>query len=126
MCDEVLGNGLDDAGHHEDALSVKEAELSMGGALAHQKKICSPCRAILRCTYTEMGRLEEALKMQKDVYSRRLKLNGEEHVQTLISAMNYATSLASLERYQEAKSLLRKTMPVARRVLGDEDRLTLR
>ena len=34
--------------------------------------------------------------------------------------------LHKLERFKEAKSLLRKTMPVAGRVLGDKDRLTLR
>ena len=32
-----LGNGLDNARHHEDELSVREAELAMSGALAHQK-----------------------------------------------------------------------------------------
>ena len=33
--------------------------------------------------------------------------------------MNYATSLIGLQRHQEAKALLRKTVPVARRVLGE-------
>ena len=32
----------------------------------------------------------------------------------------------SLERFEEAKSLLRKTMPVARRVLGESHELTLK
>ena len=41
-------------------------------------------------------------------------------------ANNYSSSLNSLERFEEAKSLLRKTMPVARRVLGDNDENTLR
>ena len=38
---------------------------------------------------------------------------------------NYADSLTNLRRFEEAKSLLRKTMPVARRVLGDSHDLTL-
>ena len=33
-------------------------------------------------------------------------------------------SLGHLERFEEIKALLRKTIPVARRVLGDNDRLT--
>ena len=37
----------------------------------------------------------------------------------------YAKSLKDLERLEEAKALLRKTIPVAGRVLGDKDRLTL-
>ena len=35
-------------------------------------------------------------------------------------------SLQTLKRFGEAKSLLRRTIPVARRVLGDNDKLTLR
>ena len=34
-------------------------------------------------------------------------------------------SLNRLQRFKEAKSLLRKTIPVARRVLGESDHLTL-
>ena len=42
------------------------------------------------------------------------------------AANNYATCLAELERSKEARSLLRKTIPVARRVLGENDDLTLK
>ena len=34
-------------------------------------------------------------------------------------------NLLGLERFEEAKSLLRKTLPVARRVLGENDELIL-
>ena len=64
--------------------------------------------------------------MRQKVYSGRLKLNGEEHQHTLRAANNYANSLGDLERYKEAKSLLGKKVPVARRVLGETDRLTLK
>ena len=46
-------------------------------------------------------------------------------MQTLAAANNYANSLIGLERFEEAGSLLRKMMPVARRVLGDCHDLTL-
>jgi len=39
--------------------------------------------------------------------------------------LSYATSLKHLKRYAEAKSLLRKTVPVARRTLGAEHDYTL-
>ena len=55
-----------------------------------------------------------------------MKLLGEEHRDTLSAAYNYALSLYNLERFEEAKSLLRKIMPVARRVLGEDYELTLR
>ena len=41
--------------------------------------------------------------MRRDVYSGRLKLDGEEHKYTLIAANNYSSSLNSLERFEEAK-----------------------
>ena len=75
-----------------------------------------------------MGRLEQALQMDRDIYRGHLKLSGEENGNTLIAAINYASSLIRLERFEEAKALLRRTLPVARRVLGesDEDTLTMR
>ena len=43
-----------------------------------------------------------------------------------IAANNYADDLVNLQRFEEARTLLRKTMPVARRVLGECHRLTLK
>ena len=43
-----------------------------------------------------------------------------------VGAVNYAMSLASLNRCEEAKALLRKTIPVARRILGTGHDITLR
>ena len=39
---------------------------------------------------------------------------------------NYAYSLLDLQRFEEAKSLLRKAIPAARRVLGEGHRLALK
>ena len=64
--------------------------------------------------------------MLRDVYSGRLKLFGEEDRDTLAAAHNYASTLLALRRFEEAKSLLRKTMPVARRTLGEGHILTLK
>ena len=64
--------------------------------------------------------------MFQDIYSGRVRLNGEEYRQTIIAALNYADTLRRLQRFEEAKALLRKTIPAARRVLGDSKDLTLR
>ena len=40
--------------------------------------------------------------------------------------MDYSNSLIELKRDKEAKALLRKMIPVARRVLGENDDITLR
>ena len=55
-----------------------------------------------------------------------MKLCGEEHEATLRDAFNYASTLGRLERYAEAKSLLRNTMPVGRRVLGAAHEFTIK
>ena len=51
---------------------------------------------------------------------------GEEDERTLRAANNYASSLIMLERFEEGKALLLKAVSAARRVLGDNDRLTFR
>ena len=83
----------------------------------------------LACTYTQIGRVEQASCILRDVYSGRLKLSGEESLATLAAASNYASSLVDLpqglQRFEEAKSLLRTVLPVARRVLGESNDLTL-
>ena len=58
--------------------------------------------------------------------SGRLKLNGEEHRLTLVAATNYANLLESFGRYKEASSLMRKIIPVARRIFGETNITFLR
>ena len=120
----LLGNGLSSANHHEDALSVQDAHLSMLRRLGASAGQRLDVQNNLAETYKMLGRLDEALRMRRDIYSVRLKLEGEEHRSTLIAANGYALSLCSLGRFEEAKSLFCKTIPVARRVLGNV-RLTL-
>ena len=122
----ILGNGLSDAGHHEDALAVKEAELSMMRRLDASEEDVLIVQSNLAKTYFSLGRFEEALRMRRDVYFGFLKLHGEESIETLTSAYNYADSLVNLERFEEARSLLRKAIPVAQRVLGKCHELTLK
>ena len=59
--------------------------------------------------------------MLRDVYAGRLKLSGEEHEKTIEAAFSYAAFLHDLQRFKEAKALMRRTLPVARRVLGESN-----
>ena len=120
-----LGSGLSAAKYHEDALSVKEAELSLMMHLGDSKNNILVAKGNMASTYQQLGRFEPALRMRRDVYSGTLKLSGEEYRGTLIEANNYASLLKRQNRFKEAKSLLLKTMPVARRILGDDHRLTI-
>ena len=76
--------------------------------------------------YGELGNMEKALSMKRDVYSGCLRLYGEEHEETLRAANNYTNSLFDLRRFKEGKTLLRKRIPLARRALGEGHRLTLK
>ena len=122
----LLGNGLSSASHHEDSLSVREAELSMKRRLGVSEHNILVAQCNLARTYVMLGRLDEALHAKRDVHSGFLKLVGEEHVNTSRAALNYASTLTELKRFKEAKPLLRKTVPVVRRVLGENHETTLK
>ena len=122
----VLGAGLSNAERHEEALSVKEAELAMDERLGADEGNLLITKGNLANTYQKLGQLEKALRMSRDVHSGWLRLHGEEHERTLSAGNNYTASLLALQRYAEIKSLLRKMMPVARRVLGESDQLALK
>ena len=121
-----LGNGLSGAERHEDALSVQEPHLSMIQRLGDSELNILAAKGNLGNTYKELGQVEKALSMARDVYSGYLKLDGEENRRTLIAANTYAAMLKDLQRFKEAKRLLRKEMPIARRVLGEGDSITLK
>ena len=120
-----LGNGLSNAERHEDALSVKEAELAMMRRIGAPEESILVAQGNLAITYGALGR-PEALQMKQDVYNGNLKLNGEEHGNTLMAASNYTNLLLDLRRFEEARSVLRKMIPVARRALGEGAVNTLR
>jgi len=120
-----LGNGLTESCQHVDALSVKEAQLATMRRVGASGDILLVVQANLAMTYQQLGRLEDASLMQRDVYSGWLKLTGEEDVKTLRAANNCAWGLINLRRFEEARKLLRKMTPVARRTLGDDNSLTL-
>ena len=126
MAMSVVGNGLHDAKHYEDALSVQEAQLSMMRRRGAPEEQVLVVQGNLAISYGELGHHEKTLSMEQDVYSGWLKLQGEEDPHTLQAALNYGCSLLDLQRFEEAKALLRKTVPLARRVLGESDPTTLK
>ena len=121
-----LGNGLFDAEEYADALSVREAELAMLRRLGARERNILTVQTNLATSYEMVGQEEQAVHMQGEVYAGTLQLFGEEHEDTLIDANNYASLLVTVKRFEEAKSLLRKTMPVAQRVLGEGHEVTFR
>ena len=121
-----LGNGLSEADHDKEALSVREAELSMLRRVGASEQHMLVVQTNLANSYHAEGRFEQALQLERDVYHESSRLLGEEDYDTLTSVNNYADSLFGLNRFEEAKSLLRKMIPVARRVLAENDDLLFR
>ena len=121
----LLGNGLFHAKQYKDALVVGEAELPLRRRLGDSEGNILSVQNNLAGIYQMVGRLEDALRLYRDVYSGQVKLKGEEHGDTLLAAKNYAGSLIGLERFEETKALMLRTIPVARRTLGESNILTL-
>ena len=119
----ALGNGLGAAQHDEDALSVKLADLATRRRRGESESNILCVQTNISNTYVYLGRLGQALQMDRDIYCGHVRLNGEEHRGTLVAASNYASTLVHLKRFEEVKALLRKTTPVARRVLGETSHL---
>ena len=122
----MLGNGLNEADHHEDALSVQEADLAMRRRLGASEEDILQAQNNLANTYEVLGRRNEALSMLREAYAAKLKLYGEEDIRTIGAAYNVANALLTIDRPEEGKALIRKLTPVARRVLGESHDLTLR
>ena len=121
-----LGNGLYEADHYEDALSVREADLSTERRVGAPEENILIVQSNIANTYHVLGRHEEALNLRRDVYSGQLELSGEEHDETIRGAVCYAMGLISSRHFKDAKALALKTLPVARRVLGNAHEYTLR
>ena len=122
----LLGTGLTAAARYEDAFSVEEAQLAMMRRIGASAQSILTVQGNLANTYQNQGRLDEALSMRRNMYSGRLKLDGEQDERSLIEANNYAALLNQLERFEEGKSSLRKMIPVAQRVLGEINDITVR
>jgi hypothetical protein len=126
MAMNLLGNGLTYADLHEDALTVKEAELSTLRRLGADEDELLVVQGNLANTYQLLHRYDEALPMRREVYSGFVQLYGEEHGESLREAFNYVTLLNVLNSFEEAKSLMRKTIPKARRIFGENGIDTLK
>ena len=116
----ILGNGLSDTNHHEDALSVRTAELSMERRLGAPEENIFAVMGNLAITYGLIGRTEEALALKREALADAKRLYGPYHAVTINSTNNVANSLTDLGRYEEVKPLMRDNILACRRSLGDD------
>ena len=126
MAMTLLGNGLDAADQHEDALSVQEADLATMRRCGASEQNILAVQANLATTYSALGRTDQSQRLKREVYYGYKELLGEEHEHTILVAENYAWSLIDLRRFEEAKTLLQKMVLVAQRVHGETDIRTIK
>ena len=122
----LLGNGLYDSDRSGEALSVREAKCATLRRVGVSERAMLGPQGNLASSYEGQGMHEAAARLQQDVYAGYLRIHGEEYKDTLAVASNYASFLKRRNRFEEAQSVLRKMMPVARRVLGERDETTLK
>ncbi len=108
------------------AAPLAQAELSMMRRLGAGEDDMLVAKGNLAVTYRELGRIEQAFSMRQEVYARRLKLSGEEHDETIREALCLAHVLVDSSRFEDARALMRKFLPVVRRVLGASHDYTLK
>ena len=122
----LLGNGLYRAEHYEDALSVMEALLDAErrSGLLGGECILATQTNIARC-YMALGRPEETVAIERELYARAKYLMGPVHEGTLSNALNLISSFVELGRHTEAKALGHEIIPLCRRAWGSNHKMTL-
>ena len=123
----ILGNGLSEAEHYEDAVAVYEAELAAEERLGEPESDTLITRGNLAICYYNLGQLDEALSMQREVYAGRQSMSdgfrrtGNQD----IAVCNLAEYLVAAREFEEAQSLAREELPVIIDRHGPDDPLTL-
>ena len=77
-------------------------------------------------TYAELGRLEEALRLYREVYAANLRLHGPRDAQTLHAASNLSDQLCQMALLAEAKQFLSEQIPLFYDVCGIDDLETIK
>ena len=75
----------------------------------------------------EVGRVDEALVLYREVYANWVALRGVSHESTILSGCNLAISLGNIDCYHdESRRLSRALLYTARQSLGADHNLTLK
>ena len=124
----ILGNGLSEAEHYDDAVAVYEAELATEERLGVKEEgDILITRGNLAICYYNLGQLDEALSMQREVYAGRQSM-GEYLLRAGnqdIAVCNLAEYLVAAREFEEAQSLAREELPAIIDRHGPDDPLTL-
>jgi len=137
MAMNQLANGLAVAEYHEDSLSVREAELATEERLGASPLRTLVTRGNLALSYYHLGRIEDALRLQREVYTGWQILSVSSEVLSssalreavgdslAISVGNLTELLVAAREFEEAQSLAREKLPAIIDRHGSDHTLTL-
>jgi hypothetical protein len=131
MAINQLANGLQVSGHQEHALSVREVELATEERLGASPLRTLATRSNLALSYYHLGRIEDALRLQREVYTGWQILSVSSQLREAvgdcltISVGNLTELLVGASEFEEAQSLAREKLPAVIDRHGPDDILTL-
>ena len=125
MAMNVLGNGLYDADRDEEAFSVFEANLATMRRVGASESNILAVQTNLASTYQSLGRIDQALELEREIYTKRLESLGNLHPETLIGAICLANTLSKMRKFDEVRSFAPDRIAECQRVLGAEHENTL-
>ena len=121
----LLGNAIS-VSKPEDAFSVFEANLTLLRRYwPHDLENILITQGRLVDCLSKIGRQAEALNLKREIYAETEAMYGAVHKETLAVAYNLAVAMELNNHNDEAVSFMRKHLPVARRLIGPDDSLTL-
>ena len=116
----ILGVGQNAVNRHEEQLEIIEAQVAAEELMDQEEEDILVTQSNLALCYEGLGRREEAIRLHHQVYADSVSL-GLASSTTLEYALSLCATVVYAGRYTEAKSLLCKLLPEARRDLGVED-----
>ena len=109
-----------------DALPVLKAYLALTERYCPNVRGVLTAQGNLATCLGNLGRSDEAVILEREIYDRRVAMQGISHEETILTGNNLVGSLINLKRLEEAKSLLRdQLLPAARQSLGADHHITL-
>jgi len=106
-----LGNGLTEAGRHEESLNVKEAELASQLRFGASESAIIRTKANMAVTLYYLDKHTEALALERVVLARTKELSGSSDEDTIMAALNLASTLNTLKQPAEARQCVNIFLP---------------
>jgi len=104
-------------------LDVSQRSLRAGAEVSTENLLAA--KSNIAGTYSRLGRVEEAVNMERDIYDDSKALLGPLDLQTLSVAANLMHTMSMLHRFDEVKAFF-LGLEAARQTLGPDNYLVLK